>query len=184
MPGTCRVVCPPDAALPARECDREAWMSASRPVTYAIPAPFPARLSIMARPNGAGQLESELRGLRAGGVDVLVCLLTPDERERAGLADEPDLAARAGLDFHAFPIPDFSVPDRHAAAPVLDALAALLAAGRHVVVHCWGGIGRSSLVAAALLVRLGTPADLAWETIATARGCPVPETEAQRHWLD
>jgi protein-tyrosine phosphatase len=159
-------------------------MSAPRPVTYAIPAPFPARLSIMARPTGAGQLDAELRGLRASGAEVLVCLLTSDERERAGLADEPDAAERAGLEFHALPVTDFGVPDPRTAVPLLDALAGALAAGRHVVVHCWGGIGRSSLIAAALLVRLGTPPDQAWETIAVARGCAVPETEAQRHWLD
>jgi protein-tyrosine phosphatase len=53
-----------------------------------------------------------------------------------------------------------------------------------MAVHCWAGIGRLSLIAAALLVRLGTSADQAWDAIAKARGRAVPETEAQRHWLD
>jgi hypothetical protein len=45
-----------------------------------------------------------------------------------------------------------------------------------MAVHCWAGIGRLSLIAAALLVRLGTSADQAWDAIAKARGRAVPET--------
>jgi len=116
-------------------------------------------------------------------VDVLVCLLPPGERLLLGLADEPDAAARAGLAFHALPIRDFATPDRAAAAVLVDTLAAELAAGRYVAVHCRGGVGRSSLIAAALLVRLGTPAEQAWQVISAARGHPVPETAAQRRWL-
>jgi protein tyrosine phosphatase (PTP) superfamily phosphohydrolase (DUF442 family) len=152
--------------------------------TYAIAVPEPGRLSIMPRPPGDGELDGALRWLRDDGVDVLVCLLTEGERKRAGLADEPAAAVRAGLEFHAFPIRDFSVPDRAAAEPVLDLLAARLSAGRHVLVHCWGGVGRSSLMAAALLVRLGTTPAQAWETISVARGCRVPETRAQRRWVE
>jgi protein-tyrosine phosphatase len=138
----------------------------------------------MPRPRGGEWLDDELRALRELGVDVLVCLQTPAERAELGLADEPDAAVRAGLEFHALPIVDFGVPDHQETRPLLDTLAAHLAAGRYIAVHCRAGIGRSSLVAAALLVRLGTPAAQAWEVIAEARGCAVPETEAQRRWLD
>jgi len=150
---------------------------------YAIPVPPPGRLAIMARPRGGTRLPGELRALREAGIDVLVCLLPPGERLLLGLAEEPAAAARAGLAFHAFPIRDFATPDRAAAAVLVDTLAADLAAGRHVAVHCRGGIGRSSLIAAALLVRLGTPAEQAWQVISAARGHPVPETDAQRRWL-
>ena len=49
--------------------------------------------------------------------------------------------------------------------------------------HCWGGVGRSSLFAAALLVARGTDADTALARIAAARGVPVPETDEQRAWV-
>jgi protein-tyrosine phosphatase len=58
-----------------------------------------------------------------------------------------------------------------------------LVAGAHVAVHCRGGVGRSSLVAAACLVRLGVPADQVWRVIGEARGARVPETRRQRQWL-
>jgi protein-tyrosine phosphatase len=151
--------------------------------SYPIPAPPPGRLSIMPRPRGGGRLDGELRDLRAAGVDVLVCLLPATERRLLGLAGEPAAAARAGLAFHAFPIRDFGVPDPGATAALVDTLAAEYRAGRHIAIHCRGGIGRSSLVAAALLVRLGTPVERVWQVIGAARGHPVPETAAQRRWL-
>ena len=150
---------------------------------YAIPAPPPARLTTMPRPRGGGWLDEEMAKLRAAGVDVLVCLLTEGERAELSLLDEPHAAARAGLDFHEFPIIDFGTPDHAEVRPLLDELAAQMASGRHVAVHCHAGVGRSSLVAAALLVRLGAPTSGVWDTISEARGLDVPQTEAHRRWL-
>ena len=156
----------------------------SSPTMYPIPVPPPARLSTMPRPRGGDWLDDEMLAMRRVGVDVLVCLLTAAERDEMALSGEPAAAIRAGLEFHAFPIADFGVPDPGQVRPLLDILASRLRAGQHVAVHCRGGVGRSSLIAAALLVRLGSPAAQAWEVIAQARGVPVPETEEQRRWLD
>src|SRR5262245_34519305 len=154
-----------------------------KPTLFDIPAPTPGRLSTMARPRGDDWLDDEMIGLREAGVDVLVCLQSDVERRELGLLDEGPAAQRAGIEFRHFPIEDFGVPERSAATPVVDALVTALGDGRHVAIHCRGGIGRSSLIAAAVLVKLGaTPAD-AWETITGVRGVPVPETDEQRAWL-
>ena len=155
-----------------------------RPTLYPIAAPAPARLSIMPRPRGGLWLDDEMVALRRAGVDVLVCLQTIAELEELELAGEPESAVAAGLEFHLFPIVDLGVPDHGEVRPLLDTLTARLTAGRHVVVHCRAGIGRSSLIAAALLVRSGVPSERAWRVISEARGCEVPETEGQRRWLD
>ncbi|WFE28186.1 tyrosine protein phosphatase [Solwaraspora sp. WMMD791] len=152
------------------------------PNRYPIPAPPPARLSILARPRGGDWLDDELSAARTAGVDVLVSLLTSAERDELDLADEPAAAIRAGLEFHAFEIADLGVPDPHAIRPLLDLLATELRAGRHVAVHCRAGIGRSSLITVALLTRLGVDTEQAWNVIAHARGVPVPETAQQRRW--
>lgn len=116
---------------------------------YPIPVPPPARLSIMPRPRGNEWLDDEMVALRQAGVDVLVCLQTAAEREELGLVDEPDAASRAGLSFYELPIEDFGVPDRTEVEPLLNTLLQRLTAGEHVAVHCRGGVGRSSLIAAA-----------------------------------
>lgn len=153
------------------------------PQLYGIPLPGPGRLSTMARPSGGEHLHEEMAALRAVGVDVLVSLLEAEERDRLGLGDEPAAAVRAGLEYREHGIVDFGVPRVADIAPVLDGIQAALREGRHVVVHCHGGVGRSSLVAGAVLVRLGVPVDEAWRRIGSARGVPVPETDEQRRWL-
>jgi protein-tyrosine phosphatase len=56
--------------------------------------------------------------------------------------------------------------------------------GKNVAVHCRQGIGRSSLVAAALLISAGEDLEQTLKAIIKARGLEVPETAEQRSWLD
>jgi protein-tyrosine phosphatase len=138
----------------------------------------------MPRPRGGEWLDDEMAALRALGVTALVCLLTQSEQDELELSGEADAAASAGLAFWHVPVVDLGVPDPDQLTPVVDDLVGVLATGGDVVVHCRAGIGRASLLAAAILVRLNVPAAVAWDAIATARGMPVPETNEQRDWLD
>ncbi|WP_441246834.1 protein-tyrosine phosphatase family protein [Kitasatospora sp. McL0602] len=153
-----------------------------RPALFTVDLPGPGRLSTMARPRGNDWLEGEMAALRNCGVDVLVCALTEAELAELGLADEPRTAAAAGLQFVAIPIPDFTVPDLTTILPTLRRLAEQLRGGAHVVTHCRAGIGRSSLLAAALLILNGADPDTAWKQIERARGLAVPDTAEQREW--
>lgn len=121
--------------------------------------------------------------LKSSGVDVLVSALTGPELDELGLADEPRAAVAAGLRFVAVPIPDRSVPDLVSVLPVLRELAARLHEGAQIVTHCRAGIGRSSLLAASLLILNGTDPDTAWGRIERARGLTVPDTAEQREWV-
>jgi protein-tyrosine phosphatase len=150
---------------------------------YPIAADLPGRLSIMPRPEGGASLDAALRSLRSSGVDLLVCLLTDRERRWLKLADEPAAAARAGLRYRSFPVRDFGVPAHDAAEALVEDVCVGLAAGEHVVLHCRGGIGRSSTVAAAILLRWHYGPEQAWDVVARGRGVPVPETGRQRRWL-
>jgi protein-tyrosine phosphatase len=154
-----------------------------RPTLYTVHREGPGRLATMAKPRGDDWLDDELRALHRAGVDVLVCALPEAERAELGLAGEAAAAHRAGLDFAAIPIADRSVPRQDAALPHLQQLARRLAAGGHVVTHCRFGIGRASLLAAAVLVLEGIDPDEAWRRLTRARGRPVPDTEEQRRWI-
>ena len=151
---------------------------------YRMPVPphTAGRLSTMAQPY-PDRLYEQFRALRSNGVEVMVSLQPAAERQAAGFEGEPAAAVRAGVEFHEVPVVDFGVPDRAEAAPVIELLCDRIRAGRHVVLHCAGGIGRSSVLAGAILVRLGVPAAGVWRIIGDARGCEVPETDEQRAWL-
>ncbi|MFC8452806.1 tyrosine protein phosphatase [Kitasatospora sp. NPDC057223] len=155
-----------------------------RPSLFTVDLPGPGRLSTMARPRGGDWLRDEMAALAGAGVDILVCTLTAPELGELDLADEAREARTAGLRFVPIPIPipDRTVPELAAILPVLRELAACLHDGAHVVTHCRAGIGRSSLLAAALLILGGTDADLAWSAIGRARGLAVPDTVEQRAW--
>ncbi|WP_030276235.1 protein-tyrosine phosphatase family protein [Streptomyces sp. NRRL B-24484] len=149
---------------------------------FTIDLPGPGRLSTMARPRGHDWLPDEMAALAAAGADVLVCALTADELDELGLTAEPALAAAAGLEYVALPVPDRTVPDPAAVLPALHRLTSRLHRGAHVVTHCRAGIGRASLLAVSLLVLGGTPPDTAWTALEQARGLTVPDTPAQRAW--
>ena len=138
----------------------------------------------MAKPRGGDWLQDEIESLRRSGIDIVVSALTPAEVQESGLDDEAELAANAGLRFVSIPITDRSVPELDHVEPTLRFLSEELASGSRIAVHCRFGIGRSSLVAAALLVMTGLDAELAWSRIGRARGVEVPDTAAQRRWTD
>jgi protein-tyrosine phosphatase len=149
---------------------------------YTVERPGPGRLSTMAKPRGMEWLEEEMTGLAACGVDVLVCALTRPELHELGLAGEAQAARDAGLRFVPVPIPDRAVPDLGTVLPTLRELAAQLRGGAHVVTHCRYGVGRASLLAAALLILNGVGQDTAWRRLEQARGFSVPDTAEQREW--
>lgn len=67
------------------------------------------------------------------------------------------------------------------AAEALPELAARLARGERIALHCLGGCGRSGMIALRLMVLSGEAAGRALERLRAARPCAV-ETEAQRVW--
>ncbi len=146
---------------------------------------LPGRWGICARPRANDWLDDELRGARTNGVDVLVSLLEPSEASELGLSDEGDAAVRAGLEFWSFPIADRKPPEvTEQANAFAQRLHAAVLAGKSVVVHCRMGIGRSSLMAGAVLVLSGATSDEAWARLSRARGTVVPDTFVQKTWLD
>jgi len=138
----------------------------------------------MARPRANDWLLDEIESWRCEGVNVVISLLEAAETAELGLDDEQALCLEAGMTFTSFPIPDRGVPaNRTAALGLADALVASLGSDEAVAVHCRAGIGRSSLIAALALVRMGMDPDVALALIGEARGLSVPDTDEQRTWL-
>jgi protein-tyrosine phosphatase len=138
------------------------------------------QLSTMAAPAGQEQLLVALAALKRRGVDVVVSMLASREESRLGLSREEQQCLLVGLEFVRLPTGDFRSPDIDATRRLASNLAARLADGQHVVIHCRGGVGRSSTLAAAVLLTEGLSPDRAWAAISAARGASVPESESQR----
>jgi protein-tyrosine phosphatase len=149
-----------------------------------IDGPWRGRLAIMPRPRGGDWLLDEIQSWRRAGVDVVVSLLTSDERTELNLAEEENLCRESGVDFVAFPIMDRAVPSSvKSFFDLVNALAGQLENGRTIAVHCRQGIGRAGLVAIGLLIVSGVETATAMERVGAARGCSVPETPEQRRWI-
>ena len=151
---------------------------------YWIDGVSPGRLGIIPRPRGGDWLKREVQAWRAANIDTVVSLLTPDENTELDLVEEETECRDAGIQFHSFPIPDCGLPSSRASLEqVVAALRSDLELGKSVVAHCRQGIGRSALLLASVLVRLGEHPDHAFRQIEDARGQPVPDTDAQRDWV-
>lgn len=155
-----------------------------KPDVYWINGPWPGKLAILARPRGADWLEDEVAGWKNAGVDVVVSLLTRGEDSELGLVDERELVQQHGLTFISFPISDYSVPTSTTELrQLISNLEQSLKRGDSVGIHCRQGIGRSSLVAACVLVTSGESPSIAFQNISSARGRSVPDTSEQRDWV-
>jgi len=142
------------------------------------------KLAIVPRPRGGDWLFDETQMLRRTGMDVVVSMLTGTEARELGLEHEQRACESSGITFVAFPIPDRGVPaSLQLFNSLIERLKQELLTGKSVGIHCRQSIGRSSLLAAALLCSFGSSADAAFAQIAKCRGCPVPDTEEQRKWV-
>lgn len=154
------------------------------PKLYWIKGPWPGKLAISARPRGGDWLEDEISGWRKAGVDAVVSLLTPQENGELQLGAESSLAQSRGLRFLSLPVGDRGVPSSwDDALLAVENVSEMLREGRNVAVHCRQGIGRSGMIAAAVLVEHGNTPDDALKLISEVRGVPVPETPEQREWV-
>jgi protein-tyrosine phosphatase len=143
------------------------------------------RLAIAARPRGGDWLGDDLSRLKASGVDILVSMLTPPEMEELGLIQEHEECRTCVMEYLNFPIDDRTVPKIVQVFNLfVDQVAGQLKSGKAVAVHCRAGIGRSSLLTACVLIRLGLTPAAAWDLIQSARGCPVPDTPEQKSFVE
>ena len=83
-----------------------------------------------------------------------------------------------------FPIADRQTPETQTAfANFLKQVEHAARTGKSVGAHCRAGIGRSSLMIAALLCSQGLSSQEAFQRLSTARGLSVPDTPEQMEWI-
>jgi protein-tyrosine phosphatase len=155
------------------------------PTLHVIAGPPPGqgqagRLATIAHPRSEAWPAERLTELAGAGVNLLVSALTLVEQERLGFTETAAQAGRLGLEFVPFPAAE-GTPPREEAARVIGLsgrLAANVRAGRFVATQCFGGIGRSTLLASMTLVLLGVPPSDALRHVTGDAEMPVT-----RDWL-
>ncbi len=141
-------------------------------------------LGIMAKPTAGDDAAAAFAEIAAAGIMQVASLLEEAEAQRLGLGQEAALCQAHQMRFAAFPIPDFGLPGSlEGFAAFTSDLCCDIAKGINTAVHCRGGIGRSGLTAAGVLLHAGLEPEDAFRMISEARGARVPETQQQHDWL-
>jgi protein tyrosine phosphatase (PTP) superfamily phosphohydrolase (DUF442 family) len=150
-----------------------------------LAGPWPARLAISARPRGGDWLEEEIGAWHRSGVGMIVSLLTLEEERELELADEGSIARSLGMSFMPVPVEDRQVPA--SASEIVAAVERIQNAlhdGTSAVIHCRQGVGRAGLLASCVLIGIGDAPSAAMARVSEGRGIAVPETDAQRAWIE
>lgn len=114
----------------------------------------------------------DLKAVADWGAAAVVSLVEHHELANLGVPHLGEAVIRHHMDWLHLPIPDVSVPDNGFEAAWTTAgegLRARLRDGAGVLVHCKGGLGRSGLIAARLLIELGHDPDAAVAAVRKAR---------------
>ncbi len=135
-------------------------------------------------------LETDLKRLREEyGVGVLVSLMERDEYSDLQIPELFQKAEEQGMEVLYLPIPDYGVPNASEDddyRPFIEDIANRIEEGETVIVHCRGGLGRSGMVAASVLVALGHSAEEAIKTVRGARkgAIETPDQEDRVRWFE
>lgn len=142
------------------------------------------KIGIMARPRGNDWLDDEIKWLKIKDVAYLVSLLENSEEWALGLQMEQEICKTYGIDFINFPIKDVNTPkNENEFIKLVVNLADYINQNKKIVIHCRMGIGRASILAAAIMINLGCKGELVFETISKYRKLKVPDTDGQKDWI-
>ncbi|XP_027758659.1 cyclin-dependent kinase inhibitor 3 isoform X3 [Empidonax traillii] len=130
-------------------------------------------------------LQKDVGELRNSGIQDIFVLCTRGELSKYRVPNLIDTYQQHGMCVHHHPIPDGNAPDIATCCKILEELRSCLENNRKTVIHCYGGLGRSCLVAACLLLQLSdtlAPQQVI-ESLRNLRGSGAIQTIKQYNFL-
>lgn len=113
--------------------------------------------------------------------DLVVSMTSQAELERKGAGTLGTDLANEGIAWLHLPVVDFGVPTDLDWPAVRDQALGVLADGGRVLVHCFGGCGRSGMMVLRLMIAAGETWEDALVRLRHIRPCAI-ETDAQMDW--
>ncbi|KAM6204327.1 cyclin-dependent kinase inhibitor 3 isoform 1-T1 [Sarcoramphus papa] len=99
-------------------------------------------------------LPKDIEELKNYGTQDIFVLCTRGELSKYRVPNLIDTYQQHGICVHHYPIPDGDAPDIAKCCKILEELRSCLESNRKTIIHCYGGLGRSCLIAACLLLQL------------------------------
>ncbi len=151
-----------------------------------LPEDVRGRLFLHRMPGRLEPLQRSIDEIRRRGISQVICLAPLAEVE-AKSPEYARLLRNGGTPWRQvmFPIEDYGVPsDRQRFLAFVVQVAQSLRAGDYMLAHCAAGVGRTGLLASAVLVALGLPVDEAIERVSLTGSYPErPEQVDLVRWI-
>jgi len=138
-------------------------------------------LAIAPMPGRTRHYHSDWLHLAQWQPDLVISLTLQHELERKGAGTLGRDLRNAGIGWLHFPVPDMGVAPDQGWDEIRTSVMTTLASGGKVLVHCFGGCGRSGMMCLRLMIAAGEGREAALERLRKARPCAV-ETDAQMDW--
>lgn len=127
----------------------------------------------------------DLARIRDWRATIVVSLIEAQEFAFLDIEALPDVVAELGMQWRHGPIPDRHPPHQQFMLgwPILKGeLMDELSSGKNIFIHCMGGLGRTGVVAAMLLIEAGYSANQAITAVRSSRPHTI-ETSAQEDFV-
>ncbi|XP_029807385.1 cyclin-dependent kinase inhibitor 3 isoform X2 [Suricata suricatta] len=123
--------------------------------------------------------------LKSYGIQDIFVFCTRGELSKYRVPNLLDLYHQHGIITHHHPIPDGGIPKIASCCEIMEELAICLKNNRKTLIHCYGGLGRSCLVAACLLLYLSDAVSpqQAIDSLRDLRGSGAIQTIKQYNYL-
>ncbi len=128
-------------------------------------------------------LDHDIETIKQSGFRTVISLLSETELKHHGAGEIRKKLNEAGINWYQFPIADFDIPTAEVKQTLECSIPKLLSEleSRHdLLIHCAGGLGRTGMMSAVLLVAMGKKPEEAIAIVRKARpgSIETPEQEA------
>ena len=127
-------------------------------------------------------LEQDVQTIASWQAKAALTLMDTKELERFGVANIGEAMTRHQIQWYHFPIQDMCIPDKRIKdtwSEISVGLRSTITHGGNVLIHCRGGLGRSGMIAARILVELGWDPEPAIQKVREVRPGAIETTDQE-----